>query len=138
MGLDMYLYGVKYYSKYEKDSNGNYIRDKTNINQTEEIYWRKANQIHNWFINNCQMGEDNCLPHEVSLEQLKELKETCEKVINNPNKAKDLLPTVEGFFFGETEYNDEYFNDLKYTINKINELLNSNYEYDWYEYCSSW
>ena len=138
MGLDMYLYGVKYYSKYERDDNGNYVRDKTHIHKTEEIYWRKANAIHNWFVNNCQYGEDDCHPHEVTEEQLIELKNLCKQVIESNNLAKELLPTQSGFFFGSIEYDEYYFESLSYTIKQINELLNSNFKYDWYEYCSSW
>jgi hypothetical protein len=32
----------------------------------ELAYWRKANQIHNWFVKNVQNGQDNCMPYEVS------------------------------------------------------------------------
>ena len=138
MGLDMYLYGVKYYSKYERDENKNYVRDKTHIHKTEEIYWRKANEIHAWVVDNCQYGEDDCYPHEVTEEQLVELKELCEEALNNPNKASELLPTRSGCFFGGTDYDEYYFEDLKHTVKEINRLLNSNYKYDWYEYCSSW
>ena len=34
-------------------------------------YWRKANQIHNWFVENVQDGEDDCCYHnEVTKEYL--------------------------------------------------------------------
>ena len=138
MGLDMFLYGVEYLNKYAKDKNGNKIRNKTKIIKTEEIYWRKANQIHGWFVENCQFGEDNCKPYEISHEQLEALKRLCERVLKNKDEAEFLLPTQAGFFFGETDYNEYYFEDLKYTIKELNRLLNSNYQYDWYEYCSSW
>lgn len=36
-------------------------------------------------------------------------------VIDNPNTAKNLLPTEEGFFFGSTDYDEYYVNDLKET-----------------------
>lgn len=29
-------------------------------------YWRKANQIHRWFVNIVQGGEDDCNPYEVT------------------------------------------------------------------------
>ena len=44
-------------------------------------YWRKANHIHQWFVENVQGGEDECKPHSVSREQLKELREMCLRVL---------------------------------------------------------
>ncbi len=32
----------------------------------DAAYWRKANQIHDWFVKNVQDGEDNCNPHKCS------------------------------------------------------------------------
>lgn len=43
-------------------------------------YWRKANAIHKWFVDNVQDGVDDCDYYEVSKEQLEELLETCIKV----------------------------------------------------------
>ena len=42
-------------------------------------YWRKANQIHSWFVQNVQGGEDECQPHHVSREQLRDLRDLCAK-----------------------------------------------------------
>lgn len=47
----------------------------------EEVgYWRKANQIHNWFVENVQDGSDDCNSYIVSKEQIDELLEICKKV----------------------------------------------------------
>lgn len=47
----------------------------------EEVgYWRKANAIHNWFVENVQNGIDDCEYYEVSKEQAQELLDTCKKV----------------------------------------------------------
>ena len=47
----------------------------------EEVgYWRKANAIHKWFVDNVQNEVDDCGDYEVSKEQLEELLETCIKV----------------------------------------------------------
>lgn len=41
-------------------------------------YWRKANHIHNWFVENVQDGEDDCRYHgEVTKEDLEELLVSC-------------------------------------------------------------
>lgn len=51
---------------------------------SEEVgYWRKANQIHNWFVENIQDGEDDCCYHrEVTKEDLEELLMLCERIKN--------------------------------------------------------
>ena len=43
-------------------------------------YWRKANQIHNWFVENVQNGVDDCGAYEVNEYQLQELLDLCEEV----------------------------------------------------------
>lgn len=82
----------------------------------EEVgYWRKANAIHNWFVNNVQDGRDECQRSYVSREQLQELLELVEKVLKDPGLAPELLPTRSGFFFGGTDYDEMYFKDLEDT-----------------------
>lgn len=44
------------------------------------VSWRKANQIHNWFVENVQDGKDDCGCYEVTKEQLETLLELCMKV----------------------------------------------------------
>lgn len=117
----------------------------------EAAYWRKANQIHNWFVENVQDGEDECKPHEVSLEQLQALVDACKTVLADHSKAEELLPTASGFFFGGTDYDESYFQDLQNTIEQIEPLLeyekqlaergkDENGDTIWvsYEYQSSW
>lgn len=132
MGLDMFLYGVEYHSEYDEEEDN----DKSYYIMTEEIYWRKANQIHRWFVENVQNGVDNCAMYYVSKESLYKLKELCEKVLEDTSLAPSYLPTQSGFFFGSTDYDSFYFDGLKYTIEKINELLKE--DYDYYKYQSSW
>lgn len=133
MGLDMFLFGIKYHSEYDEEEDN----DKSYYVMTEEIYWRKANQIHNWFVENVQNGIDNCAMYYVSKNDLIELKCTCESVLENTSLAPLYLPTQSGFFFGSTDYDSFYFKDLKYTVEKIDELL-KNEDYDYYKYQSSW
>lgn len=130
MGLDMYLYGVK--QEFEKhDYNIGGYKESTEIG-----YWRKANAIHKWFVENCQGGEDNCATYVIGHEDLKELKRVCEEVLQRPQEAEDLLPTQSGFFFGPTEYDEWYIQDLKDTIEIINWALAQ--DFDYFEYHSSW
>ena len=47
----------------------------------EEVgYWRKANAIHKWFVDNIQDGEDDCGYYEVAPEQLEELLNICKLI----------------------------------------------------------
>jgi hypothetical protein len=100
----------------------------------EQAYWRKANQIHRWFVDNVQGGDDDCKPYEVSGEQLLELVKLCKKVLKNKELAEELLPTQEGFFFGNTNYDEYYYQDL---IDTIKQLKDVNKDY-WYIYQASW
>ena len=110
-------------------------------------YWRKANAIHGWFVENVQNGVDDCRQAYVSREQLVELRDACKSVMSltvgvNRDKAAavGLLPT-EGFFFGSYEMDEYYYSDLKYTIEMIDHILSLIPEdsWDWsFYYHSSW
>lgn len=130
MGLDMYLLGAKA-EFHQHDYNIGMVKTMTEIG-----YWRKANAIHKWFVDNVQDGIDNCQPHEFSTEILNDLKELCQEVLDDNSKAEDLLPTQSGFFFGPTEYDEWYFSDLKDTIKIIDWALDQDFDYFVYE--SSW
>lgn len=86
-------------------------------------YWRKANAIHKWFVDNVQDGVDECQESYISQEQLQELLTTCEAVLADKSKAEQLLPSQSGFFFGGTDYDEWYFKDIQNTIDIINPLL---------------
>jgi hypothetical protein len=161
MGLDMYLRASEYVSRndWSRNDKGE-IRDSLNplfkeIVERLELddvidrsgfaginidvpmgYWRKSNQIHNWFVTNLADGEDNCNPMFVTRENLEQLKELCIEVIANKSLAEDLLPTGAGFFFGSTTYDEYYYGDLMDTIGIITRCLES--KFDYFEYQASW
>jgi hypothetical protein len=91
--------------------------------QVKVGYWRKANAIHQWFVDNCQDGRDDCREYYVTREQLEELRKFCQMVLDNHALAEEFLPTQSGFFFGGTEYDEWYFNDLKLTVEIIDRVL---------------
>jgi hypothetical protein len=102
-------------------------------------YWRKANQIHRWFVQNVQNGVDDCGDYKVTKEQLIQLRDECNQVLNDSSLAESLLPTQSGFFFGETVYEDGYYVSLDYTVGIINDILeNKPYCLDDLYYSSSW
>ena len=147
MGLDMYLTSKRYI--YDFDDDGKALREqlesfKVNGMEVKELsyragYWRKANAIHRWFVDNVQEGSDNCGEYLVTTEQLERLLELVNEVLRNRDKADDLLPTHNGFFFGSLIYDEGYFDDLiqtKAIIENVLALDNFN-RYDIY-YSSSW
>lgn len=132
MGLDMYLTGKLYISKYDKETKP--AREqlqkmfKTELEpegvEFEIMYWRKANAIHRWFVEKVQDGDDDCGTYYVSNDQLRELFVQVTAALNSPNPEK-LLPTQAGFFFGNTEYNEDYKEDLKSTKEVIGKFIDS-------------
>lgn len=65
------------------------IKPERVTNVVEEVaYWRKANQIHRWFVENVQDGNDDCREYYVSREQLKELLDTVSTVL----RSSQLVP----------------------------------------------
>ena len=138
MGLDMYLSAKKYMSRYFDPTDTdkiNSINELFGIEGDEQedygaqevtfrvAYWRKANAIHQWFVENVQDGTDDCGEYGVTREKLQELLVLCEKIIASPKKGKDLIPTASGFFFGSTEYDDYYMQDIRFTAERIKKIL---------------
>lgn len=146
MGLDMYLNAERYLWSMGDDKElgenigalvGLPADAKIKTVKVETGYWRKSNQIHKWFVDNVQEGEDDCGNYYVSRDQLKELREVCRKVLDNHELAEKLLPVQEGFFFGGTGYEQWYFNDLEDTVKIIDDALVLPDGWD-FEYHSSW
>ena len=155
MGLDMYLKAEWYLSQFDETEKKiaesvneivglEKMPGRKNVIESEAIYWRKANAIHKWFVDNVQDGVDDCGNYHVGIEQLQELAETCRKVLNDKSLASELLPAQSGFFFGGTDYDEWYFKDLEYTATEIEKLLSIEKPegrgyYPWsYVYHSSW
>lgn len=137
---------------------------------SEVGYWRKANAIHRWFVENVQDDVDDCGRYEVSKEQLETLLEICIEVrdkskmgkawinngetyangqwcpnyvegetVVNPEVAEELLPTQGGFFFGSTEYDQYYMEDIIDTIDILTKVLEAtDFDREMIVYTSSW
>lgn len=61
------------------------------------------------------------------------------KVIANPEVAASILPTKSGFFFGGTDYDEWYLDDLRKTVAIIDSVLSNPKLEDWcFEYRASW
>lgn len=142
MGLDMYLTKHTYVgAEYEhKEVRGTIditmkgVPVNINFNRVQSIvekvgYWRKANQIHQWFVENIQGGEDDCREYSVSREQFQSLLEDVNTVLNakdTPDQVgaiEDLLPPQAGCFFGSTEIDEWYWSDLEQTKKIVQNIL---------------
>ena len=182
MGLDMYLSKKTYVKNWDfmkpeqrhmvtVVKNGEevpYIKPNRVSYIVESVMqWRKANQIHNWFVENVQDGEDNCEEYHVTVDDLKDLLEVCKNVLevieksekitrtveggfsggeplmqeievySNP-EIEELLPTTKGFFFGNTEYDNYYVSDIKSTIEGLEQILSEDVSHGEFYYQSSW
>lgn len=155
MGLDMFLtkhifIGAEYggvTGKIELARDGEPFNiDISKVSTVVEsvAYWRKANAIHNWFVQTLANGEDNCQPIYCTIDDLKKLLGICEKIMAVPTEelrselAAKLLPPCEGFFFGSTKIDEYYWEDLKYTIEILKGAVASHDKHVHYEYCASW
>lgn len=153
-----------------KEKIKNINTKKVTYIEEEVAYWRKANQIHNWFIKNC--GDNDFMARSISIndEKLEELLKTIilvlkdsklvkgkinngytfnkdgkkeeilidGKYIKDSTTAQKLLPTSEGFFFGSTDYDEYYIQQLKYTKKVLENLLKENNSMSEYYYEASW
>ena len=153
MGLDMYLKASLYVSGWEHNSDEarklyHQVAEVTKLtpyltSHSPSIdlkatvgYWRKANAIHAWFVKNVQEGVDECEETYVTREHLKKLRDVCQRVLTNP-KLTSELPTLDGFFFGSTGYDDDYMQDLKDTVEITTKCLDMDEQFSFY-YRSSW
>lgn len=112
------------------------IFDSDKEDKVELAYWRKANAIHRWFVDNIQNGVDDCGIYPVNMNQLASLKQTCLNVLADWNLKSELLPTSSGFFFGDTSYDDFYIRHLEYTVEAVSLILEGGKETVYY--WSSW
>jgi len=154
MGLDMYLSQRRYVSRFTAKTSVEQM-EKTDLLESLEdlmelergsieyvivrrLYWRKANQIHGWFVHNIQDDEDDCEEYKVSFSELQHLLSDVKAVLEDNSRAEELLPTTAGCFFGDNTYSQYYFEDLKETAEKLEKILQSADEYSQFYYQASW
>lgn len=85
-------------------------------------YFRKVNFLVKFFE---EKGFDveYQIPFSFDRETAEELLDLCNQVLQDHSKAKELLPTMPGFFFGSTGYDEYYFKDVEEVKNWIKETL---------------
>jgi hypothetical protein len=159
MGLDMYLEKETYIGGQWQHNNVSGVikiecqgktieldpKTITTINQ-DVGSWRKANQVHNFFVTQVQGGKDECQRSYVPNKVLINLREICKNILDCKNDfgadnettqliIKDCLPPSQGFFFGGTEIDEWYFADLEHTVELLKDIVIDKGDY---YYQSSW
>ncbi len=154
MGLDQYLKASRYVGGWNHESDAEKALYASLLGQlglqpginpgapslTASVnvgYWRKANQIHGWFVANAQNGVDECQEAPVEREQLVELRDLCKRAIED---KQPLIEPKSGFFFGSTDIDDWYWKDLELTVRQLDAVLgNPVFDKYWtFAYQSSW
>lgn len=101
MGLDLFINRVKY---------------------RQIGYFRKVNFLVAFFKEK-GFDVDNQTPIKIKKEWVEDLLDRCELVLSNHSKAKELLPTMSGFFFGSTDYDEYYFSDVEEVRDYVLDVL---------------
>jgi hypothetical protein len=153
MGLDMYMFRIdketalpeypnvrqgmfEPTSDEDKEILNTYWEATEQINFIDVAYWRKFNALHAWFVDECQDGIDECQYSEVTEEKLKELIELVDKSIK---KKKPLLEPRGGFFFGSTDTDEYYWEDMKELQKELKRITEEvDFDDDKLIYSSSW
>ena len=65
----------------------------------------------------------NQIPLKIERKDVEELLDRCNQVLEDHSKAEELLPTEDGFFFGSTDYDKYYFEDVLNVRNYIENTL---------------
>lgn len=160
MGLDMYLKADRHVSGWdhnkdpkEKELYKKILKivgaedlvtpDSPSLNVSATVaYWRKANAIHSWFVQNLADGVDECQEVYVSSDDLQKLIDECQGALDlyeagKLGEAEKAMQPVGGFFFGSTEIDDYWAEDLKRTIHMLTPLLEVGDKFD-FHYQASW
>ena len=160
MGLDMFFY-ERHYLKGKKGDIDCYPdvrvqeyedwtgkkRDARVIKNAKHVvsdfgYFRKANQIHGFIVDKYGQEEDiNCKDIYLQNEDIMELYNICKELLTIKDskkfeeRAKELLPCSEGFFFGSQDYDEYYREDLQRYVDMVDKMDLENPEIDYIYHC---
>ena len=94
----------------------------------ELAYYRKVNFLYRYFSD---YMDANGIMAVVDKYAIEDVIERCKEVLADNSKAEELLPTVDGFFFGSTEYDKYYFKEVAQVLKDFEKILQ---EYDMENY----
>lgn len=91
------------------------------VYKKENAYFRKVNCIYGYFMD--RLENEIC---EVTKEDVLDIIKKATKILTekDENLASELLPTQGGFFFGSTEYDELYYDDMITILSEFGKLLN--------------
>lgn len=165
MGLDQYFYEKRYLRmkakalKNESDRPSIRVEAYTDIrgqkHDAEIIdgvsslirqvgYFRKANEIQAFIEDKYAAdfgGDINCKDVYLTKDVIMELYDICKELLAIKGKKKftevaaEKLPTCSGFFFGSTEYDEYYKEDLRQYVNMVDKMDLDNENIDYYYHC---
>lgn len=168
MGLDMYLYRLQnevideegsvdkaFGRQYDLKANEYGVNDHKADDWTRRyqafmndksfnvLYWRKANAIHDFFVQHAQEGEDDCGYYTVDIsvidKLLSDIDTRIKQALTGERPEWDVLPTARGFFFGGTDYDEYYFQELERTRDVLQEVMDGfDSDNETFVYHSSW
>ena len=165
MGLDQYFYEKRYLrmkstkTAEEDDRPSVRVEEYTDIagkKHDAEIvkgvssiireagYFRKANEIQAFIESKYAEdfgGDINCKDVYLTKDVIMELYDICKELLAIKGKKKfekaaaEKLPTRSGFFFGSTEYDEYYREDLKRYVEMVDKMELDNDYVDYYYHC---
>lgn len=83
-------------------------------------YYRKFNALQNYFESYHTI--QNCEDVEINIEILDELEHRLQLVLYDRTSAEQYFPSVSGFFYGNTTYNNYYYENCKKLLNQLPSL----------------
>lgn len=83
-----------------------------------DMYYRKVNFLYAFFAE--ALTDEQCV---VTKHDVETIISHCKEVLADHSLAEKLLPTQSGFFFGSTVYDEWYFKDVEYVLEKFTEYL---------------
>lgn len=134
MGLDIYIHKTKRteWKRFQKE-----LSDYENLPESEQNegnnpyknfdpeeigYFRKVNFLMSFFD-----YDGNCEYKEIAKCELEDLRDACKEISRmkpiNKERCAELLPTQSGFFFGNTDYDQWYFNDVREVFEWVDGVL---------------
>lgn len=120
MGLDIQFYKTKKQDWKEYQHNENPSIDDGTLSLLEVAYFRKVNFLVRYF----NYEEDLSLI-EIDKYLIEDLIDVCKEVLeaNDETVSNTLLPTQCGFFFGSTEYDKYYYDNVKDVLEEFTNIL---------------
>jgi len=136
MGLDMYLTQSVYIgTPLGKNERSGELEIKTSLSseslllpfakikaiELEFLYWRKANHIHKWFVDNIQDGNDDCGRYHLAEGDFLKLYRDLKLAILKQDPT--IFPPAEGMFFGSTKIDNYYWQEINRTAATLKPII---------------